>query len=66
MVRLVTSSLQDERGAIQVEYALLACLIGAVTALGLVGLGDAMDGTYQPVVHASGSQSHDLPKAVAQ
>ena len=64
---LCASFLRDQRGAIQVEYALLAALIGAVIGLGLSALGDAMDGTYQPIVHSSGAaQSHSLPAAVGK
>lgn len=64
MTRLVARFLQDERGAVQVEYGLLAGLVGAATVLGLLALGDAMDGAYQPIAHASGGASHDLPSSV--
>jgi len=38
-----------------------------VTGLGLSALGDALDGTYQPVVHSSGgTQSHALPPVVGR
>jgi Flp pilus assembly pilin Flp len=65
MTRLIASFVRDERGAIQVEYSLLAGLLGAVVALGLVALGDAMDGAYEPIAHVRGGDSRDLPGAVA-
>jgi Flp pilus assembly pilin Flp len=65
MTRLVASFLRDERGAVQVEYALIAGLVGVVTVFGLTALGDAMDGAYQPIVRTSGGPSHDLPAVVA-
>jgi len=67
MSGIVASLLRDQRGAIQVEYAIMAALIGAATGLGLSALGDALDGTYQPVVHTgAGAQSHGLPPAVGR
>ena len=67
MSGIVASFLRDQRGAIQVEYAIMAALIGAATGLGVSALGDALDGTYQPVVHTSGgAQSHGLPAAVGR
>ena len=67
MSGIVVSFLRDQRGAIQVEYAIMSALIGAATGLGLSALGDAMDGTYQPIVHTSGpAQSHSLPATVGQ
>jgi Flp pilus assembly pilin Flp len=65
MIRLVASFLRDERGAVQVEYALIAGLVGVATAFGLTALGDAIDGAYQPIVRSSGGPSHNLPGAVA-
>jgi Flp pilus assembly pilin Flp len=66
MTAILASFLRDERGAVQLEYAIIAALVGAVTALSLGALGDSMDGMYQPVVHASGgTQAHSLPGAVA-
>ena len=53
-------------GAVQLEYAIMAALVGAVTALSLGALGDALDGMYEPILHADGgAQSHNLPGAVA-
>jgi len=67
MSAIVVSFLRDQRGAIQVEYAIMAALIGAVIGLGLSALGDALDGTYQPVVHSSGgTQSHALPPVIGR
>jgi Flp pilus assembly pilin Flp len=67
MSGIVASFVRDQRGAIQVEYAIMAALIGAAIGLGLSALGDAMVGQYQPIVHASGgAQTHSLPTAVGR
>jgi len=64
---MVAGFRRDQRGAIQTEYAIMAALIGAVIGLGLSALGDALDGTYEPIVHTSGAtQSHSLPAAVGE
>jgi Flp pilus assembly pilin Flp len=60
----VASFLRDQRGAIKIEYVLIAALIGAATGVGLSALGDAMDGAYQPIVHSGATQSHALPAVV--
>jgi Flp pilus assembly pilin Flp len=65
MTTILASFLRDERGAVQLEYSIMAALVGAVTVLGLGALGDAMDGMYRPILHSSGGgQSHELPSAV--
>jgi Flp pilus assembly pilin Flp len=65
MTTILASFLRDERGAVQLEYSIMAALVGAVTVLSLVALGDAMDGMYRPILHTDGGgQSHDLPSAV--
>jgi Flp pilus assembly pilin Flp len=49
----------DRRGAISVEYALAAGLLGVATALALAALGDALDQTYEPVTVVT-AQGRDL------
>jgi Flp pilus assembly pilin Flp len=46
---LIRKFVAERRGGIAVEYALAAGLVGAVIALGLAGLGDALDQGYEPV-----------------
>jgi Flp pilus assembly pilin Flp len=67
MTTILASFLRDERGGVQLEYAIMAALVGAATALSLGALGDAMDHMYKPILHTDGGgQSHDLPGAVAR
>jgi hypothetical protein len=54
---IVASFLRDQRGAIQVEQALL----GAATSTGPSAPGDAIDGACQ---HSGATQSHGLPAGV--
>jgi Flp pilus assembly pilin Flp len=58
---LIDRFLIDERGAIAVEYALAAGLLGVATALALAALGDALDQSYEPVVVVT-AQAHDLSR----
>jgi Flp pilus assembly pilin Flp len=46
---LIRRFVAERRGGIAVEYALAVGLVGAVIVLGLAGLGDALDQSYEPV-----------------
>ena len=45
----INGLLVDRRGAIAVEYALAAGLVGLAAILALAALGDALDQGYEPV-----------------
>ena len=59
MRRLIRRLVTDRRGAISVEYALAAGVLGVATALALGALGDALDQSYEPVTVVT-AQGHDL------
>jgi Flp pilus assembly pilin Flp len=50
MLDLIRRFVAERRGGIAVEYALAVGLVGAVIALALAGLGDALDQSYEPVM----------------
>jgi Flp pilus assembly pilin Flp len=56
---LIRTLVADRRGAISVEYALAAGLLGVATALAVAALGDALDERYEPVTTVT-AQGHDL------
>jgi Flp pilus assembly pilin Flp len=56
---LIRRLASDRRGAISVEYALAAGLLGVAAALALAALGDALDQSYEPVTAVT-AQGHDL------
>jgi Flp pilus assembly pilin Flp len=56
---LIRRLVSARRGAISVEYALAAGLLGVATALALAALGDALDQRYEPVTTVT-AQGHDL------
>jgi Flp pilus assembly pilin Flp len=59
MTRLISRFLIERRGAIGIEYALAAGLVGLATVLALAALGDDLDQTYEPVTAVT-AQGHDL------
>lgn len=59
MCGLIRRIVTDRRGAISLEYALLAGLAGVATALALATLGDVLKQTYQPVTVMTG-EAHSL------
>ena len=59
MRELIRRLASDRCGAISIEYAPAAGLLGVATALGLAALGDALDQTYEPVTVVT-AQGHDL------
>jgi Flp pilus assembly pilin Flp len=62
-MRGLIGKLVDRRcGAVSVEYALTAGLVGVATALALAGLGDALDQAYVPPAVVTG-QSHHVATA---
>ena len=56
---LIRRFVADRRGAISIEYALAAGLLGVATALALAALGDALVQRYEPVTAVT-AQGHDL------
>ena len=56
---LISRFVSDRRGAISIEYAIAAGLLGVATALALAALGDALDQSYEPITVVT-SQGHDL------
>jgi Flp pilus assembly pilin Flp len=55
---LIGKLADSRRGAVSVEYALTAGLLGVATALALAGLGDALDQAYVPPTVATGQAQH--------
>jgi Flp pilus assembly pilin Flp len=59
MSGLINKLCLDRRGAIAVEYALAAGLVGLAVVVALLALGDALDQGYEPVTSVT-TQGHDL------
>lgn len=58
---LIRRFVTERRGGIAVEYALAVGLVGAVVALGLAALGDALDHSYEPVTVVT-SQGYEFAR----
>ncbi len=58
----INGLLVDRRGAIAVEYALAAGLVGLAAILALAALGDALNQGYEPVTAVT-APGHDLSNA---
>jgi Flp pilus assembly pilin Flp len=59
MSGLISRLLIDRRGAIAVEYALAAGLVGLAAVLALAALGDTLNEKYEPVSVVT-AEGHDL------
>lgn len=53
MGKFIRRFLDDDSGAISVEYGATVSLIGAASAMALAALGDAMDQMYESVTSVS-------------